>query len=62
MVQHTPLVRPFGVQFPRIGEFERPAEADHLRQIVGAAVFDDLPRIVIADKAGSFAADTDIAV
>ena len=45
-----------------VSELQRPAQACHLGQVIAAAVFDDLAELLVADEAGVFAADADVAV
>ena len=62
MVEHAPVIGALRIQVAGIGEFKRAAEADHSRQVVRAAVLDNLSGLLIANKAGFFAADADVAM
>src|SRR6266850_456587 len=62
MIERAPLIGPLGVHLAGVGELQCPPEPDHLGQVIGAAVLDDLPGIVIADETGPLAANPNVAV
>jgi hypothetical protein len=62
VIDHAPGEGVVGFQLAGVGELERTAQPDHLRQVVRSAVLDDLSGIVIGDEARLLAAHADVAV